>query len=414
MPLRRTLPVLAVLAASLGASEAAARGAGDDPLTRLRCFGAASRDPALRPCRQPRLRLAVVPAPEAAVLMPIAGCDPVQREGDFVVCGFGAPAARARGRVALIGDSHAAHWLPAVELVARRRRLHGDLIALPGCTFSRAVRDYHDDLRPRCEAWKARVLAWLREHPGVSTVFTSNFATDVPPFLTAPGADPATTEELGFARLWRQLPPSVRHVVAIRDVPQSPPATVACVAAARRAARSPACPVARGRVLLHDPQVGAVRRLGAGPRQRLVDLTSYMCGPARCFSVVGGALVHKDSNHLTQVFSATLGPYLLRAVADLLPPRPPAVAAGACATPRYPGNGYFTSLRVRRVSCAAGRRVALAHHACRTRHGTRGRCARVRGYRCRERRVASPIEFDARVTCARGARRVVFTYQQNV
>jgi hypothetical protein len=29
---------------------------------------------------------------------------------------------------------------------------------------------------------------------------------------------------------------------------------------------------------------------------------------------VGGALVHKDVDHLTQVFARTLGPYLLRAI----------------------------------------------------------------------------------------------------
>jgi hypothetical protein len=30
--------------------------------------------------------------------------------------------------------------------------------------------------------------------------------------------------------------------------------------------------------------------------------------------VIGGALVCRDQNHLTAVYSATLGPYLLRAV----------------------------------------------------------------------------------------------------
>src|SRR4051812_28182057 len=89
-------------------------------------------------------------------------------------------------------------------------------------------------------------------------------------------------------------------------------------------------------------------------------------------------------------------------------------AARSCSTPRYPGSGYFTSLTVRRVSCATGRKVTLAHYRCRTRSGRAGRChKRVLGYTCSERRNSIPTEIDARVTCRRGGKRVVYTYQQN-
>ena len=95
--------------------------------------------------------------------------------------------------------------------------------------------------------------------------------------------------------------------------------------------------------------------------------------------------------------------------------RASASAARVCATPKYPGTGYFTSLTVERVSCSAGRSVARAYYHCRTRSGPAGRCRRrVRGYSCRERRNAIPTEIDGRVTCRRGARRVIHTYQQDL
>lgn len=85
-----------------------------------------------------------------------------------------------------------------------------------------------------------------------------------------------------------------------------------------------------------------------------------------------------------------------------------------CSPPKYPGNGYFTSLSVRGVSCKTGRRVTLAHYRCRTESGPRGRChRRVLRYSCTETRHSIPSEIDARVTCKRGARRVTYTYQQN-
>jgi hypothetical protein len=95
--------------------------------------------------------------------------------------------------------------------------------------------------------------------------------------------------------------------------------------------------------------------------------------------------------------------------------QPTAHAAKACSPPKYPGLGYFTSLEVSRVTCATGRKVTLAHYRCRTRHGKKGRCTtRVLGYSCREgTRNAIPTEYNARVTCKSGTRKVVYTYQQN-
>jgi hypothetical protein len=105
--------------------------------------------------------------------------------------------------------------------------------------------------------------------------------------------------------------------------------------------------------------------------------------------------------------AGTVGPAWAAAGVD-------AHSARTCSAPRYPGSGYFTSLTVRHVGCATGRRLTLAHYRCRTRSGPAGRChKRVRGYTCRERRNAIPTEIDARVTCRRGAKTVIYTYQQN-
>jgi hypothetical protein len=92
-------------------------------------------------------------------------------------------------------------------------------------------------------------------------------------------------------------------------------------------------------------------------------------------------------------------------------------AARVCSPPEYPGNGYFTSLRVRHTTCRKGRKLARAHYRCRTKHGIKGHCHhRVLHYRCKERRPSSsriPTQYSAEVTCRHGHKRVVFDYQQN-
>jgi hypothetical protein len=94
----------------------------------------------------------------------------------------------------------------------------------------------------------------------------------------------------------------------------------------------------------------------------------------------------------------------------------PAQAASCGGMPSYPSSkgGYFLSLRVTKISCKTGKSLMKSHYKCRVKHGIKGTCKSVRGYRCSEKRGASiPTEFNAQVTCKRGAKRFVYAYQQN-
>ncbi len=59
--------------------------------------------------------------------------------------------------------------------------------------------------------------------------------------------------------------------------------------------------------------LAAARAVGA----HAIDLTRQFCDARWCYPVIGGALVHKDADHLTQVFGRTLGPFMDRAYGDL-------------------------------------------------------------------------------------------------
>ena len=95
----------------------------------------------------------------------------------------------------------------------------------------------------------------------------------------------------------------------------------------------------------------------------------------------------------------------------------PAAATKNCSPGSYPGSGYFTSLKVTGISCAGGRDVEKGHYRCRTKHGVQGKCRSFNGYSCSERRPASgrnKVEYNAKVTCKKSNRTVVYTYQQNI
>jgi hypothetical protein len=78
------------------------------------------------------------------------------------------------------------------------------------------------------------------------------------------------------------------------------------------------------------------------------------------------------------------------------------------------GATFVTSLTVTKVTCAQGKRVVKAYHACRRANGgVKGTCrAQVLGFRCTERRRRIPRQFAATATCTGGLRIVRFSYTQ--
>jgi hypothetical protein len=124
----------------------------------------------------------------------------------------------------------------------------------------------------------------------------------------------------GYRRAWRALPPSVEHVVVIRDSPTMPGTTLACVERAINDHRNPnaRCAAPRRNALPPDPAAAAAAREHS-PRVQAIDLSRFFCDDRRCPPVVGGALVYKDySSHLTDVYATTLGPFMARRLNALM------------------------------------------------------------------------------------------------
>ncbi len=306
LPLMLGAAVMALAAAGVAHVQAS-----DPPQAATpRCFGAASRDP-LRPCQNPSLRLVVAPTPAEARNLPNAPCG-LTLQGALPVCAFGVAAEVSSGTIALIGDSHAAHWRAAIEVVAQSHGWYGLSMTHSSCPFSRATRNLPGTARRRCAQWRHRVLSWFGRHPEVRTVFVAGLSGGSG-VIPRGGRDEFATAVAGYVDAWRALPASVRHIVVLRDTPKMRWDNNRCVQGAMASHQRPGrtCAVPRSVALERDPLVAAAARLHSR-RVRVVDLTRVFCDRRPCYPVIGGALVYKDSHHLTRVFAATLGPLVLR------------------------------------------------------------------------------------------------------
>ncbi|HEV2061267.1 MAG TPA: SGNH hydrolase domain-containing protein, partial [Solirubrobacteraceae bacterium] len=225
---------LVALAAASGAGVAAAEhapvvGQEEKPKKRPSCFGAAARDP-LDPCRNPRLARSVIPKPADAVLEANSECTFLEREGELSPCAFGVAPDQAEETVALIGDSHAAHWRAAIDEVMRAKHWTGVSMTKAGCPFSTAVSDIPEPGKRKCIRFKRQLFHWFERHPEVRTVITSNHTGG----KVVGARSDYRAHVRGYRRALQRLPPSVERIISIRDTPRITSNTFPCVSRAAR------------------------------------------------------------------------------------------------------------------------------------------------------------------------------------
>ncbi len=337
----------------LGSSYVDAQARKDELLTRQTlakhpsCFGAAARD-GRHPCQNPSLAFTVIPTPLQATQQRNSPCDVIQTLDRVRVCAFGASPASSTDTIALVGDSHASHWRAALEVVADAKRWRGLSITHTGCPFSQATAVLDEPAKSQCIAWNRETPAWFQRHPEVHTVFVVEHSGGK--VIVPRGQTTFAAQVAGYRGAWNTLPASVQHIVVIHDTPRVHADTFACIERVIAKHQRPArrCTVPRAQATQRDPAVVAAERMGS-PRVQSIDMTRFFCDTRRCYPVIGGALVYKNIDHLTDVYAATLGPFLLQRVDDLIDgsQKPVGVSKASCAgrgrAPRSPSAAARSS-----------------------------------------------------------------------
>jgi len=291
------------------------------------CLGAASLEP-LSGCNAYATVLdSVVPDPALADDPP-ERCIAGTRGSDFKVCDYGAKPEDAVRTVALVGDSHAEQWMPALASIAAQREWRLYVLAKSSCPFSGAERFEEDmsadslrEMNDSCNAWNDDALAFLQEHPEIDTVLTASRSRN--PVRADEGEPWQETAVKRYQERWAELPGSVANIVVLRDTPMMPVSTLACVAENGKGAAE-ACAVDEAEALGRDPMVEAARS-SDDPRLSIMDLTPFFCLDGHCPPVVGGVLAFRDTHHISWVYAETLAPYVDEQLVSLIgeaPARP--------------------------------------------------------------------------------------------
>lgn len=218
-----------------------------------------------------------------------------------VTCDYGDP--DAARRIALVGNSHAGQWLPALQKVAADEGFAIRTYLASRCAVSTQAQAFDvAGSTEGCREWGRAVVA-ATIAAGVDLVVVTA-ASDGQ--LVGEIDDLEAAKVAGYRDVLEEWAAAGIPVLVLRDTPQPLSDIVGCVDRAR--ADVATCDGARSEWLPPDPLVAAAAEVGGAIR--VADLSHLMCDDARCFAVIGGVLAYFDGRHLSATFSRTLAPFL--------------------------------------------------------------------------------------------------------
>lgn len=205
----------------------------------------------------------------------------------------------AQKKAVLIGDSHAAQWLPALQSLYRDKT-EWKLITYTktACPFNAASVTIGKERRAyeSCVEWNQRVLAELkalRPNVVVTTQSAVHHALDA-----VNDQDSLRILTNGLRTRWDQLHELGAQVLVIRDTPWMERNIPECLSAPNATVTGCSTPI--GAALRPDPILLAMQ---GSPPVNYLDITSQICNKTICSPIQGQVLVYRDSHHLTATFS---------------------------------------------------------------------------------------------------------------
>nr|WP_276073976.1 acyltransferase family protein [Mycobacterium paraense] len=216
--------------------------------------------------------------------------------------------------VALVGDSTAAMWNPALRQIATQRHWRLEMLSKAGCPLLdlRIVsptlhRDYTE-----CTRWRGQIVDRLgSEHPrlillDVMRRYGARYG--LPSGFTS--YDSAWNNSL--FRLVRELRGTGAQVLVLGPIPD--PQSYVPICLSGHLDDATACSPTRS-TAVNEPGIAAESAATAAGGGQYADLTDLFCTANRCPVIVGNTLVYLDQSHLTFEYSRLLAP-AIAALAD--------------------------------------------------------------------------------------------------
>ncbi|WP_444962418.1 acyltransferase family protein [Nocardiopsis sp. M1B1] len=240
--------------------------------------------------RLPEVPVSPDPADARALsLQRIYECHAGIQETETVSCDFGPE--DAERTIALVGSSHAIHWMEGLREVTEARGWRLVTLTKDVCQFSAAVEMREGAVYSECEEWKVDQMERLRELRPDAVFTTSTRSQAAPDEEYVPD---------GYLERWQEMDELGIDVIAVRDTPRLDFIAPDCVSEHE----DQGCTTDVGYGLAEESPVDGLD--GVPDNVRFVDLTEQLCPQGTCAAVIGNQLAYYDNSHFTYSFSESL------------------------------------------------------------------------------------------------------------
>jgi len=208
----------------------------------------------------------------------------------------------------VVGNSHARHWIPAIEQIAEHAGYTTYYLVRVKCTAALVTPDLETTTVPNegCADFHEWAISQVGElQPDLVVVASSGtnggVYLDDGTYLTDPDEVNQAVAE-GFAELFDRLLPLTDRLVLVDDIPRVPRPMSDCLASGTDDLGE----------CLQRPMASAaeVTRLVGAAADDLgverVDTAPWFCADGWCPAVVGDTISYRDPSHMTNEYSARL------------------------------------------------------------------------------------------------------------
>ncbi|NQW55323.1 MAG: acyltransferase [Chloroflexi bacterium] len=212
--------------------------------------------------------------------------------------------------IALVGDSHASHWFPAIEAVALERGWRLLTFVKVSCSFTTLVqrnlalkREYRE-----CTTFNEATVARLNQIKPALTIIVNR--------RTFRPIDGDITSALAGAALGEMVARLPGATAILVDTPDPGRDVPACLSKHPDDVR--ACLFTQDDA--DNREIGVAERVAAEVSGALlIDLTGEICAAWPCSPIDQSVLIYRDEDHMTETFSRSLAAPLGVEIAKLLP-----------------------------------------------------------------------------------------------
>lgn len=270
------------------------------------CFGAGSMAKGFQACPQDQSAKPVPSGAAAKNDKSVAYKDNCWSNSPYTgreICHYG----NGKIKVALVGNSHAGHWLPALRKMAKQNDWSITTYLVSQCAPSDELQQFPTrQMTTNCNNYGKWVLG-KTAHGQYDLIISSN-RESVQSLGKSDWASSEKTAQAGFHTYLKKWAAGGTPIVLIHDLPY-PGKTVQTIpdCLAEHVGANDKCSGTPTSWKWHYPFTAAATGVKG---VRTIDMNKYFCTAKTCPAVIGGVTVYFDGSHMTATYGRTLAPYL--------------------------------------------------------------------------------------------------------